>query len=71
MTEQKEYETWEKILESDDIEEIEQLLKTVITNPKIVDLIVTKFREAKDFVIEEELNQDKQININVTFNKKD
>ena len=48
------YEIWEKILDSSDLEEIENLLKKVIADPEIVKLFVRKFKEAKEEVLKEE-----------------
>ncbi len=59
-----EYEIWEKILDSADISEIEKLLKKVIHNPEIVKLIVRKFSEAK----EEVLNEEKELKVQIQVN---
>ena len=47
------YDIWEKILDSGDLEEMGILLKKVIDNPKIVDLIIQKFSAAHEQVIKE------------------
>lgn len=50
-----EYEIWEKILDSGDLEEIEELLRKVFTNEKIIQLFLDKFKKARQEVLEEEL----------------
>ena len=48
------YEIWERILDSGDINEIERLLKKVIKDPKIVNLFIEKFKKAEKEYLEEE-----------------
>lgn len=55
------YEIWDKILNSADIKEIEELLKKVIKDSEIVQLIVRKFSEAK----EELLNEEKELKVQI------
>ena len=57
------YEIWEKILDSSDLKEIEELLKKVIDDPEIVKLFIRKFSEAKEEVLKEEKEVKVQIQI--------
>ena len=46
------YEIWEKILDSNDLNEMRYLLEKVIDEPEVIDLFIQKFSSAKEYATE-------------------